>query len=189
MANQIINNGTTAGDGTGENLFSAWTKANANFAELYNGLGGVIAKSGAAVSHTGDLTETVLATIAIPANALGANGVLRVTSIWGLTSSANVKSIRARIGGSGVSGSVIMAQTALTAVANVRVDTLLINANSTSAQVVENTFPRGTDLLVTDNYTTSAVDMTAAQNLVFSGQLANTGETITLLGYIVEAMK
>ena len=35
MAQQIINNGTTAGDGTGENLFNAFEKVNDNFTELY----------------------------------------------------------------------------------------------------------------------------------------------------------
>lgn len=35
MAQQLINNGTTAGDGTGENLFSAFEKVNDNFTEVY----------------------------------------------------------------------------------------------------------------------------------------------------------
>lgn len=35
MARQDINHGTVAGDGTGENLFDAFEKANANFTELY----------------------------------------------------------------------------------------------------------------------------------------------------------
>lgn len=36
MTQQIINHGTTAGDGTGESLFSAFQKANTNFAELFS---------------------------------------------------------------------------------------------------------------------------------------------------------
>jgi hypothetical protein len=36
MSQQIINNGTTAGDGTGENLFNAFEKVNDNFTEIYN---------------------------------------------------------------------------------------------------------------------------------------------------------
>lgn len=35
MAQQVINNGTIAGDGTGETLFSAFDKTNDNFVELY----------------------------------------------------------------------------------------------------------------------------------------------------------
>ena len=36
MAQQLINNGTTAGDGTGENLHTAFEKVNENDTELYN---------------------------------------------------------------------------------------------------------------------------------------------------------
>lgn len=36
MAQEIINNGTTAGDGTGENLFNSFEKVNNNFTEVYN---------------------------------------------------------------------------------------------------------------------------------------------------------
>ncbi len=35
MTQQVINNGSAAGDGQGENLFSAFAKVNANFTELY----------------------------------------------------------------------------------------------------------------------------------------------------------
>ena len=38
MARQTINNGTEAGDGTGESLFDAFAKVNANFLELYTSL-------------------------------------------------------------------------------------------------------------------------------------------------------
>jgi len=36
MARQIINNGTVAGDNTGEILFTAFEKTNDNFQELYS---------------------------------------------------------------------------------------------------------------------------------------------------------
>lgn len=38
MAKQIINVGTEANDGTGDPIRTAWTKANANFTELYDGM-------------------------------------------------------------------------------------------------------------------------------------------------------
>jgi hypothetical protein len=38
MAQQTINNGTTAGDGTGETLFDAFGKVNSNFTEVYAGV-------------------------------------------------------------------------------------------------------------------------------------------------------
>jgi len=36
MAREIINNGTVAGDGTGEILFNSFEKCNNNFEELYS---------------------------------------------------------------------------------------------------------------------------------------------------------
>ena len=41
MAKQTINIGTTANDGTGDPIRSAFDKTNDNFTELYNGAGGV----------------------------------------------------------------------------------------------------------------------------------------------------
>ena len=42
MAKQVIDNGTVAGDGTGEILFSAFEKVNDNFNEVYNYSNGFI---------------------------------------------------------------------------------------------------------------------------------------------------
>lgn len=39
MTQQLINTGASPGDGTGDPGRTAWTKANANFTELYSGLG------------------------------------------------------------------------------------------------------------------------------------------------------
>src|SRR5688500_6060251 len=59
----------------------------------------VLAQSAVAASHTGNTTETTLATVTVPANAIGANGRLRVTSLWSHTNSANSKTLRVRFGG------------------------------------------------------------------------------------------
>lgn len=147
----------------------------------------VVGKSGASASHTGDTNEVALATISIPANAVGANGALRITTIWSMTSSANAKTIRLRLGGAGLTGTTIFSTGSLTTVDHARVDTVMIAANSTSSQFSETIFPRGTDNLLNGGGTiNSLVDMTSTQPLVISGQLANAGETITLLGYVVE---
>lgn len=66
----------------------------------------VIAASAVAVSHTGDTIETVLANIAIPAGAMGANGALHITAVFSYTNSANAKTLRIRLGG--ISGAAFM---------------------------------------------------------------------------------
>lgn len=141
-------------------------------------------KSGVTSAHTGDLVEFTHATITIPANTLGANGVLRVTSFWSMPSSANTKTLRHRLGGI---GGTPLFSTIVTTVANMRVESTTIAANATNAQNTISFGPRGTDQLVTANVVvTSAADMTAAQTLVITGQLGSAGETLTLLGYSVE---
>lgn len=184
MSKQTIGIGTAANDGTGDPLRTAFNKSNLNFTELYTGLGGVLGKSGAAAALTGSTSETALATVTIPANTIGANGLIRVSSLWTMTTSANNKTPRIRLGGIG--GTVIFS-TVATTIATFRLETLLIAANATNAQNTQSLSARGTDLLITSSgNTASAVDMTASQDLVISGQLANSGETMTLLGYVVE---
>ena len=63
MAKQVINIGTTANDGTGDPLRSAFDKVNDNFTELYSDDAGdvnsIIAGTGVSVdSATGDVTIT-----------------------------------------------------------------------------------------------------------------------------------
>jgi hypothetical protein len=144
----------------------------------------MLAKSGASSAHTGDTNETTLATISIPANTLGANGTLKINAIWSFTNSANTKTFRWRLGG--LAGTVIASNTAST-FTNAWSQILMINANATNSQ---NTFleqVRGTDGLVTTSFQIgTAVDMTATQSLVITGQLASGAETVTLLGYTVE---
>lgn len=143
----------------------------------------LLAKSGTSSSHTGDTAEATLATISIPANTLGANGSLKINAIWSFTNSANGKTFRWRLGG--LSGTVIASTTATT-IASVWSSILMISANATNAQNIYLEQARGTDQLVSGSIVTTAVDMTATQSLVITGQLALGTETITLLGYTVE---
>lgn len=188
MTKQVIGVGAVANDGTGDPLRTAFGKVNDNFTEIYDGLGGVVAKSGAAVSHTGDTIETALATITIPAGALGANGIIRVMSIVAMTSSANIKTLRVRLGG--LAGAAIFTSSLFTTVSSPRIDVLTFAANATNSQNTQGWCPRATDNLVTGSaIVTSALDMTAAQDLVISGQLASASEGIQLLGYTVQVIK
>lgn len=141
-------------------------------------------KSGLAVPLTGTVSETVLATSLLPANALGANGLLRITTLWTMTNSATAKTPRIRLGGI---GGTIIATLAVTTSGNTRMDTTLISANATNAQHAQSFSTRGTDLVLTDSADgLTAVDMTTSQSLVITGQLASAGDTMTLVGYVIE---
>lgn len=136
-----------------------------------------IASSGVAASVTGTLTETQLATITIPANLLGLNGSLRVTTTWGATASGNAKTYKVRYSGSGGQG--FLSASVTTTPANTFV-TIIQNKNATNSQGGASVgAPQSSTL-------TGSVDTTAATTVYISGTLANTGETITLISYTVE---
>ncbi len=143
----------------------------------------VLAAGAVAASHTGDTSETVLATIPVPAGALGPNGALRVTSHWSFTNSANAKTLRVRLGGIG--GASFLASTHTSAAGGVYQRTIQ-NRNSPSAQISYqhnngNSFSTG-------SMNTTAVDTSAAQDLVLTATLANAGETIALESWMVELL-
>jgi hypothetical protein len=255
MAQQTINIGAVANDGTGDAIRDAFDKANDNFTELYGadtsldgrldalealsagsrltslegdriasttfaalpaaagasgkvylvtdvGVAGslwrsdgtlwrpvhpvVLGRSGVAVSHTGNTSETVLATVAIPANVLGTNRTLEVDAVWSFTGSTNSKTCRARFGaaGSGASGTIVLSGATTTA-ANVsfRGNNRITGRGSTSSQVGAGNVPVtgfGNGAVITP-----AIDTTAASEIAFTGLLASSGETITLERYSV----
>ncbi len=142
----------------------------------------VVGASGVAVPVTGTASETSLAGVTIPANAMGANGILRINALFSYTNSVNTKTLRFRFG-NGLSGTAF-ATSAGTTVAAIRLETQIQNRNSASSQIagIAGATIGGTS---TANVT-GTIDTTASQTLTISGQLANTGETITLESYIVE---
>lgn len=142
----------------------------------------VLARSFAAVSVTGTTTETTLATIAVPANAMGPNGVLRVTTYWSHTNNANTKTLRTKFGGA------TLVSPAPTASSTSRHLIEVANRNATNSQIVPpNALATSSAFGASGTaFSTFAIDTTAAQNITLTGQLANAADTITLEGYLVE---
>jgi hypothetical protein len=146
----------------------------------------VLAASAVGVSHTGDTSETALATVQVPANMMGANGILRVTTLWTITNSGNNKTLRARLGG--IAGTAFLGATFTTS-ASVHDQRLIRNRNAANSQVgfaaINGTGGWGVS---SGAVATGAVDTAANQDLVITGQLASAGETITLEAYLVELL-
>jgi hypothetical protein len=150
----------------------------------------ILAASAVAVSHTGDLNETVLATIPIPAGIMGLNGILRITSFFTVTANTNTKIVRARLGG--LAGDVVALSPtfAAAAVTVPCMEAYIINRNSASSQLCRALINRSIDLLVQAQPSIStAVDTAVAKDLVLTGQLGVTTDTITLESYLVELLK
>ena len=140
-----------------------------------------LAHSAIAVSHTGDTNETPLAIITMPAGAPGPNGYVEVEAYFTMTGT-NSKTPRIRFGGTSGTAYSNAAQTT-----NVTFQTKVIIANAGVANS-----QKGYTNAVVATYgasggagTTSAVDTTAAVDIVLSGILTNAGESITLERYTV----
>lgn len=143
----------------------------------------VLAQSAVAMSHTGNTDETTLATITVPANAMGANGRIRIITNWSYTNSANNKQLRVRFGGIG--GTVYLLATTTTTVSGRHI-TEIANRGAANSQ-----FGSPSNLNFGNNAsaaTTSAIDTTAAVDIVLTAQLTNSGETITLESYSCELL-
>jgi hypothetical protein len=137
-------------------------------------------QKGIGVSVPSDTTEDVLYTFYIPANLLGANGMLRIKTEWTCTNNANVKTARIR---NGVGGTII-AQSALTSSATCAIESKLSNRNATNSQVTySQTF---LDSSVSNNLYTSSIDTTSVQTFVITGQKATAGDTLTLETLLIE---
>lgn len=145
-------------------------------------LGVLIGQSAAAAAHTGTTAETTLATITIPANAMGANGRVEIEVLWSATNNANVKTARAKF------GATTILSTALTSNASLRISNFVANRNATNSQIIgANTgtgFGASTSAVVT-----AAIDTTAAVNITITAQLANAADTMTLEAYRVLLFK
>lgn len=140
-------------------------------------------QSGIQVASSNITSEVVLATISIPANSMGLNGRIRVSTLWTYTNSANTKTPRVRFGGAG--GTIFQGISATTS-ASLTVMTQIANRGATNSQVGNasafgNSFGASTGAV-----TTGAIDTTAAVDIVLSCQMAALAETCNLESYLVE---
>jgi hypothetical protein len=168
-----------ADGGTGASTAQA---ANANLFSRY-----LVAASGAAQSVGATTNETVLATIAIPANSLGSNGFIEVEAVWTVTNNGNAKTPRVRFGASGAgTGGTAIRQPSAASVVIYHEFVIIQNRNATNSQVGSTgtavVGPYGTGGAALP---TAAIDTTAAAEVVISGQKGDSADTMTLEAYRV----
>lgn len=141
----------------------------------------ILASSNVAGSaHTGDTLETTLATIQVPANAMGANGTLRITVTARCTGTAGTKTLRVKFGGTTFS------ETANgTTILSVRNAAHVSNRNATNSQIGMGAGSTGYGGSTSD-VTTGAIDTTANQDITITVQLANAADSGAIAQYLVE---
>ncbi len=145
-------------------------------------------QSNVQVSHTGDTNETTLVDYTLPANTLPANGALRITTLWSRNSGGTSTNVnRVRLGG--ISGTVYFSANEITTNITLQGQAYIWANNSTSAQkglnLVNGPNPYSAGTLV---LATSALDMTTDIHIVFTEQLANSGDTGSLESYTIEML-
>jgi hypothetical protein len=161
------------------------TPSKININDQFARAGYVLASSAAAsATLTGTTNETAMATVTIPAAAMGANGRLVVTAFFsGMTSSANTKTPRFRF--NGIAGTA-HGSTSWTTKTTGYAMCVIHNRNSAASQHSYGVADRGTDFLQQSNAaTTSTVDTSAAVDLVISMQLGSGAEAAVLDHYSV----
>jgi hypothetical protein len=136
-------------------------------------------------NDSGDTTEQVLATYSLPANALGPNGMVKVTAYWNVTGGTSSKSTRTRWGG--LSGTTARAAT-LSTNYTARELAIIANRNATNSQFISNAAAGIGGWQPSTSVTYASVDTTQAVDIVFSAWWAGatSGETIILEGYEIE---
>lgn len=137
----------------------------------------VLAQTAVAAPITGTLTETVLGTITVPAGAIGPNGQVEINAHFSVTNSANTKTVRVKFGGTTFFSLNLSASAAIQAYSRI------CNRNSAASQIAYGG-TNGFGTTTTAN-ATGTVDTSGEVTIQLTGQLTNTGETITLESYTV----
>lgn len=165
--NHYISSGAGRISSSGTRITGGWT-----------GHERVIACKAVAASHTGNTSETTLATVVVPAGVMGANGALMITALWEVTNDASVKTVRVKFDGT--------AFTTLTPTSVATTQSCTIIRNITAGTQVGHHASSSGFGNVANVPTTASIDTTLAKNITFTGQLADGTDTVTLHGYTVE---
>lgn len=134
---------------------------------------------------TSSLSEVLLTSVQIPANAMGTNGALEVFSHWTWTNNANSKTLRVRWGSSNDLTGNQMIVVSPTANSSVQEWNWIQNMGATNSQkdFVNSTSARFSTN--SNNMSVASIDTTAATWIVFSALVANGGDTLKLEQYSV----
>jgi hypothetical protein len=149
----------------------------------------VLAASAVAVPLTGTTAETTLATISLPAGAMGPNGVVRITTMWTSTGNNGTKQPLIRFGGTSGTAYNPQQHAASASTISQRSLQLIHNRNSASSQMGHASGAGAGGWGQSSAITTSSVNTDNATDIVIRGQLANSADRLTLQSYLVEVLQ
>lgn len=140
----------------------------------------LLARGTTQLSVTGTTSQTTLATVTLPAGAMGPNGVVHIRSLWSAgANNANAKTARVRLDGN------TMSSGALANNLTYSDDRKIINRNNASSQLFLNTASSPFGVSTTALGTQATNTANAARDITFTGQLADGADTMSLEYYEV----
>lgn len=142
----------------------------------------ILAASAVPLTCPANTAENILATISITGGTLGPNGQVEVICLWTSTNNANSKTGRVRLGG--VTGAVFGTEVMTTSVSLMAIRKFA-NRNSEASQIGGQAGATGGIVASGAAFTTAVIDTSAAQDLVITGQLANSADLLRLEAYSV----
>ena len=128
---------------------------------------------------TGTLVETTMGSMTIKGGLLGLNGQIKVYPVFTKGTGTTNRAIKVNLDGGQCFGSVFATTTTYSAIVTIR------NQNSESSQKTSGNFAVGGIGAGTSNLNTTA-NTANDTTLTITGTLANTGEPLTLDGFVVE---
>lgn len=169
-------------------LFGSFQPADSSLALLAGkDVGYVLTRSTTPITAPADTNEDTLATIPIPAGAIGANGIFVITTAFSCTSSANAKTLRIRLGGA--AGTIMAAISSVNTIVAITSHIAIMNRNAQDSQISLGAAVSaggggfGYNAVA---FPTASINMAIAQDLVVTGQKASAGELLRLDAYFVE---
>lgn len=132
-------------------------------------------------AFTGDTGEEFGQTIAVPANALGTTGILRVRFNTSQVNNANVKTIHVRYSGN---GGTLFFNSQVTSAAASSIALEIANTGATNQQLASSFIYAGAG--VAGSGVLGTIDTTAATTLVFTQQRATATDNIVIMPPTVE---
>lgn len=148
-----------------------------------------LARSAVALTKTGSTTESTLASVLVPAGCMGANGCLRIRHLWSNNNDASNKTRRIRFGSANdLNGTQFSSITVTTQLSHYNTHEIH-NRNSQSSQIgIVPVSATGGPGGFSGSPVTSSVDTSQDTYLIFSGELADGTDNITLEMYDVEVL-
>lgn len=149
-----------------------------------SGFATLLAQSYVPVSAPADTTEDTLATITLPANALGLNGGVRITTAWSMTNNTNAKTGKVKFGAASVT-----VLNGAVSIASGQSVSEFYNRGATNSQLTKTWTLISSSQVHSPVLGTGSVDTTASVSITITGQKATGTDTLTLEGYTVELLK